>query len=110
MAYKPCPHYLVLLTQLIFVLLLGASGYGAGGSSDELAKVVTGVLIEFDSKDMHAAIRTDLGREVRILVVNPELFQGHAIGTRISVRVNDREEAVKVIDVPIPELVTPGPR
>jgi hypothetical protein len=56
---------------------------------------------------MQAAIRTDVERVVRVKVVKPELFQRLSIGTRISVRINNRGEAIKVIEAPIPELTSP---
>jgi hypothetical protein len=80
---------------------------GADTSDEDEGEVVTGILTEFDGTDMQAAIRTDVERVVRVKVVKPELFQRLSIGTRISVRINNRGEAVKVIETPIPELTAP---
>ncbi|MDO9119281.1 MAG: hypothetical protein Q7U39_15070 [Nitrospira sp.] len=83
---------------------------GADLSNGEQGEVVTGVLTEYDKTEMHASVQTDVERVervVRVKVINQELFQRLSIGTRISVRINDRGEALKVIEVPLPELQTP---
>lgn len=77
------------------------------GADREQGEVVTGVLTEYDKTEMHASVQTDVERVVRVKVINPELFQRLSIGTRISVRINDRGEALKVIEVPLPELQPP---
>jgi hypothetical protein len=94
----------VCLVALVSML---APMQGADASDDDEGEVVTGVLTEFDGTNMQAAIRTDFERVVRVKVVKPELFQRLSIGTRISVRINSRGEAVKVIEAPIPELTSP---
>jgi hypothetical protein len=94
----------VCLVALVSML---APMHGADASDDDEGEVVTGVLTEFNGTDMQAAIRTDVERVVRVKVVKPELFQRLSIGTRISVRINNRGEAIKVIEAPIPELTAP---
>ena len=89
------------------ILLMIVPAQGANASDEDEGEVVTGILTEFDGTDMQAAIRTDVERVVRVKVVKPELFQRLSIGTRISVRINNRGEAVKVIETPIPELPSP---
>ncbi len=93
-------------TALCFAALLTTVTpvQGAELSDGEQGEVVTGVLTEYDKAEMQASVQTDVERVVRVKVVNPELFQRLSIGARISVRINDRGEAVKVIEVPLPEL------
>jgi len=92
---------------LAAVMLTVVPAQGADLSDEEHGEVVTGVLTEYDRTEMQASVQTDVERVVRMKVINPELFQRLSIGTRISVRVNDRGEALKVIEVPIPEMQTP---
>lgn len=80
---------------------------GADLSDEEHGEVVTGILTEYSKAEMQASVRTDLERVVRITVINPELFQRLSIGTRISVRINDRGDALKVIEVSLPEMQRP---
>jgi hypothetical protein len=91
---------------LVVLMSMLAPMHGVGSQEDE-GEVVTGILTEFNGTDMQAAIRTDVERVVRVKVVKPELFQRLSIGTRISVRINNRGEAIKVIEAPIPELTSP---
>lgn len=93
---------------LVALVLMIVPVQGADTSDEDEGEVVTGILTEFDGTDMQAAIRTDVERVVRVKVVKPELFQRLSIGTRISVRINNRGEAVKVIETPIPELRSPA--
>ena len=92
---------------LVALVSIFAPMHGADASDYDEGEVVTGVLTEFNGTDMQAAIRTDVERVVRVKVVKPELFQRLSIGTRISVRINNRGEAIKVIEAPIPELTAP---
>lgn len=92
---------------LAVVMAMVVPVQGGDHSNGEQAEVVTGVLTEFDRTEMQASVQTDSERVVRVKVITPELFQRLSIGTRISVRINDRGEAVKVIEVSLPEMLTP---
>ena len=88
----------------ILSMIIPAQGADA---PDEEGEVVTGVLTEFDRTDMRATIQTDVERGVHVKVIKPELFQRLSIGQRISVRINSRGEAVKVMEAPLPDLHKP---
>jgi hypothetical protein len=88
-------------------LMMVVPVHGADVSVEDEGEVVTGVLTEYDRTAMQASVQTDVERVVRVTVIKPELFQRLSIGTRISVRLNDRGEVLKLIEVPLPELQTP---
>lgn len=83
--------------------LLGA-GPPTGASQPD---VVTGVLEELDLTSSKGKIRTDLGKPIFFEVAKPELFQGLTVGERITIQVDDQGRAIKVMDVPAPELKQP---
>ncbi len=102
MPFSPC----LAGACLVAILSMIVPAHGAD-APDEEGEVVTGVLTEFDRTDMHATIQTDVERGVHVKVIKPELFQRLSIGQRISVRINKRGEAVKVMEAPLPDLQRP---
>jgi hypothetical protein len=69
--------------------------------------VVTGTLEELDLSKMSGKIKTDLEQTVAFTIQNPDLFQGLSLGKRITVRLDDQGQVVKVMAVTLPELPVP---
>jgi hypothetical protein len=76
-------------------------------SSEKQVHVITGTLEELDLSTMKGMIKTDLGKPVFFEITKPELFKGLSVGERVSVQVDDKGRAMKVIDMPVPELKKP---
>ena len=93
----------VLLTMIVLAGFMLYAPKGVGQQTD----IVSGVLEELDLSSMRGKIKTDLGKPVFFEVTKPELFKGLTVGERITIQVDDRGRAIKVIDMPVPELQKP---
>lgn len=94
------PVAAMLLVLLLWTTALGADPSSGAGPVD----IVTGVLEEIDLKQLKGKIRTDLGKPVFFEIVKPELFQRIKVGERVTVQIDERGRAIKLIEVPAPEL------
>ncbi len=94
-----------LVAAMLFVFLLWTTALGAEPpSGPEPADIVTGVLEEIDLKQLKGKLRTDLGKPIFFKIVKPELFQRIKPGERVTVQLDERGRAIKLIEVPAPEL------
>ena len=93
----------ILLCAPALTTTLAASSEATGQDSD----VVTGTLKELDLSKMSGKIKTDLEQTVAFTIQNPDLFQGLSVGKRITVRLDDQGQVVKVMAVTLPELPVP---
>ncbi|WP_447979294.1 hypothetical protein [Candidatus Nitrospira bockiana] len=95
----------LLLLALLLVPVLGAGPPPGGNQPD----VVTGILEQLDLTSSKGTIRTDLGKPIFFEVAKPELFKGLTVGERVTIQLDDQGRAIKVMDVPAPELKQPLP-
>jgi hypothetical protein len=94
------PAAAMLFALLLWVTPSGVESSPASGQAD----IVTGVLEEVDLKQLKGKIRTDLGKPIFFKIVKPELFQRIHPGDRVTVQLDERGRAIKLIEVPAPEL------
>ena len=95
-----------LVTATVFLILFVGPCYPHFAESQQ-TEIVTGVLEDLDLKAGKGRIRTDLGKPLFFQVAKPELFKDITVGEHISVQLDEQGRAVKVIDVPPPELKHP---
>jgi len=55
-------------------------------------------------------LKTDLGKPVFFDLVRPDLFQSVSVGEHVSIVLNEQGQAVKVMETPPAELLTPTDR
>lgn len=79
---------------------------GQSAQGDE-RHVVSGTLEELDLERMKGMIKTDMGKPIFFEVTKPELFKSLHVGDHVTVQLDDRGRANKVIDTPVPELTRP---
>lgn len=101
------PVKLWLLALLLCALSFASAWAASPESLDQDSHVVTGMLKELDLPKMTGKITTDLEQTVAFTIKSPDLFKGLSVGERIAVRLDDRGQAVKVMETTIPELPTP---
>ena len=94
---------------VLFAMLLGALSLATlvAASPEQTEKdsyVVTGTLQELDLDKASGKIKTDLEQTVAFTVTSPDLFKGLSVGKRITVRLNDQGQVIKVMETTIPEL------
>jgi hypothetical protein len=71
--------------------------------------VFTGVVEEIDAGRQKLVVKTDVGKAVDIEVTKPELLKDIGQGERITVEVDEKQQAVKIMKtIPIPEIPQPG--
>jgi hypothetical protein len=94
---------------LLLAMLLGASSLAtiviaSPEEGDKDSYVVTGTLEELDLAKASGKIKTDLGQTVVFTLTSPDLFKGLSVGKRIAVRLNEKGQVIKVMEMTIPEL------
>jgi hypothetical protein len=94
---------------LLLAMLLGASSLAtiviaSPEEGDKDSYVVTGTLEELDLAKANGKIKTDLGQTVVFTLTSPDLFKGLSVGKRIAVRLNEKGQVIKVMEMTIPEL------
>ena len=97
--------------MVLLAMLLGAPSWAtvlaaSPEQTDKDSYVVTGILLELDLTKANGKIKTDLEQTVAFTVTRPELFEGLSVGKRITIRLNDQGQAIKVMEMTIPELPT----
>src|SRR4029079_14990901 len=92
--------------NLLLAMLLGASSLAtiviaSPEEGDKDSYVVTGTLEELDLAKASGKIKTDLGQTVVFTLTSPDVFKGLSVGKRIAVRLNKKEQFIKVMEMPI---------
>jgi hypothetical protein len=83
----------------------GASTTHSGKDTE----VFTGVIEEINLSQHKLVVKTDIGKAVDIEVTKPELSKDIGQGERITVEVDDKQKAVKIMKtIPLPEIPEPG--
>jgi hypothetical protein len=95
---------IVLLAMLLGAPLLATIVTASPEQTDKDSYVVTGTLQELDLAQARGKIKTDLEQTVAFTLTRPELFEGLSVGKRITVRLNDMGQVIKVMETTIPEL------
>jgi len=95
--------------MILLAMLLGAPSWAtvlaaSPEQTDKDSYVVTGTLLELDLIKRSGKIKTDLDQTIAFTVTRPDLFEGLSVGKRITVRLNDQGQAIKVMEMTIPEL------
>jgi len=99
---------------LFGVFLLANSGGSAWAQQsaepkEQNARVFSGVVEAVDTKAAKVTVKTDIGKDVELDVVKPELLADIDKGDRITVTVDDKQRATKIMkSIPIPELKSPA--
>ncbi|MCS6288786.1 MAG: hypothetical protein H8K10_07390 [Nitrospira sp.] len=65
---------------------------------------ISGVLAKIDLIEQQGLLTTDLGREVAFRIPKPELFLNLSVGQRVTLKLDDRQQAVRVMDSTAPEI------
>ena len=95
---------IVLFAMLFSVRSLTTVVAAPAEETDQDSYVVSGTLEELDVARESGKIKTDLGQTVAFTLTRPDLFKGLSIGKRITVRLNERGQVLKVMETAIPEL------
>ena len=96
-----------LLAVLLCAFSLATTMASSAEPKGQDSPVVTGTLKELDLPKMSGKITTDLGQTIAFTIKSPELFKGLSVGEHIAVRLDDQGQVVKVMETPLPELLTP---
>lgn len=98
---------LVALTGSLDVISQAAETSGETQHEQTNDNVVTGTLEELDLTRLKGRIKTDLGKPIFFEVSKPQLFERITVGQHVTVQLDKEGRAIKVIDVPVPELKQP---
>ena len=100
MAVKQIVLFAMLLSAPSLTTVVAASPE----ETDQGSYVVSGTLEELDVAKESGKIKTDLGQTIAFSLTRPDLFKGLLVGKRITVRLNDQGQVIKVMETTIPEL------
>lgn len=97
--------------------LIPTSGLGSEKASPFLTadatsphqEPVSGKLLQLDLAKREGRLRTDLGRDVFFHIPKPELFVHLSVGQRITIKLDEGQQAVGVMETAAPELPPPSP-
>jgi hypothetical protein len=95
---------IVLLAMLLADPSLASIVAASPEETDKDSYVVTGTLQELDLAKASGKIKTDLEQTVAFTLTRPDLFNGLSVGKRIAVRLNEKGQVIKVMEMTIPEL------
>ena len=95
---------ILLLAMLLGALSLATFVAASPEETDKDSYVVTGTLEELDLTKASGKIKTDLEQTVAFTVTRPDLFQGLSVGKRLAIRLNEKGQVIKVMEMTIPEL------
>ena len=103
------------MRHLITLFILSLACLGSPGHSQLISAdngqsekhVFTGTIEEIDTGLLKMTVKTDIGREESFNLKGPELLAGLTQGDRVSVELNDKHVATKIIKTPLPELPRP---
>lgn len=95
---------LLLLAMLLGAPSLATIVIASPEEADKDSYVVTGTLEELDLAKATGKIKTDLDQTVAFTLTSPDLFKGLSVGKRIAVRLNQKGQVIKVMEMTIPEL------
>ncbi len=102
------------MMMLVLCLIVNASHADAGeqATNDHEQSIahhtVTGTLTTLDLKVGKGMLKTDLGKPIFFDLVRPDLFQSVSVGQHVSIVLNNQGQAVKVMETPPAELLTPA--
>ena len=95
---------ILLLAMLLGALPLATIVAASPEETEKDSSVVTGILEELDLTKASGKIKTDLDQTVAFTLTRPDLFKGLSVGKRIAVRLNEKGQVIKVMEMTIPEL------
>lgn len=99
---------IILCLMLMAVLDRAGAALAQKSSSDlkgQNSNIFSGVVEEVDTKAAKLLIKTDVGKDVDLEVLKPELLKDIDKGDRVTVTVDEKQRATKVMkNIPIPEL------
>src|SRR5690349_12263770 len=107
---------LVCLSFIVLVWDAGNLGHAvqaaptaetSGGEDLQSNHVVTGTLDQLDFNTGKGLLKTDVGKPVFFQMVRPELFRRLSIGQRVTIGMNEQDQAIKVVEIPPVELPKP---
>ena len=89
--------------------LMAALGVAFGAGSAGASNAFSGVVEQVDTAHMKLVVKSDAGKTIGLEVSKSELLKDIGAGDRITVELDDKEKATKIMkNIPIPELREPG--
>ncbi|MGC4097046.1 MAG: hypothetical protein QM706_08015 [Nitrospira sp.] len=70
-------------------------------------QVVTGTLTTLDFKTGKGLVQDEMGKPVYFEIVRPDIFRTFSIGQHVSIGLNEKGQAIKVMETPPIELPAP---
>jgi hypothetical protein len=96
------------LPALVLIALI------SGGLSDlrhafaeQSAEVFSGTIEQLNAAEGKVTVKNEIGRDVALDLVNPELLKGLIVGDQVSVELEKPGTAKKITKLSVPELKAP---
>ena len=91
----------------IFLLLLLIVFGTASAQTQQAQQVFSGTVETLDAAQAKLTVKNDLGQDVPLQVLNPDLLKGVSVGDRVSVETEKPGTAKKITKLTVPELKAP---
>jgi hypothetical protein len=104
------PHFGGIMRVLIILLALGITiGSSLVWSADpkQSDQVFSGTVEAMDAAQGKITVKNDLGHDIPLQLLNPDLLKGIAVGDRVSVQLEKPGVAKKITKLTVPELPAP---
>ena len=86
-----------------------ASPYLMADIPHHQGEAVSGTLMKLDLAEREGRLATDVGRQVAFHIPKPKLFVHLSVGQRVTVKLDNIQQAIGVMETTTPELRAPQP-
>jgi hypothetical protein len=93
-------------SQIFFIFLLLVL-VASSTQAQQNPEVFSGTVETLDAAHAKMTVKNDLGQDIPLQVLNPDLLKGVAVGDRVSVETEKPGTAKKVTKLTVPELKAP---
>jgi Cu/Ag efflux protein CusF len=97
----------MLFILVIFVFATSSALAQQPPKTQQSPQVFSGTVENLDASHAKVTIKNDLGHDIPLQVLNPDLLKGISVGDRVSVEVEKAGTAKKITKLTVPELKAP---
>jgi hypothetical protein len=96
-----------LVILILFVLMASTVQAQQSPRTQQSAQIFSGTVEAVDEAQAKITVKNDLGQDVPLQLLNPDLLKGISVGDRVSVQLEKPGVAKKIAKLTVPELPAP---
>ena len=98
---------MTLPALVLIALIFGALSELPQAHAEQSAEVFSGTIAQLNAAEGKVTVKNEIGRDVALDLVNPELLKGLTVGDQVSVELEKPGTAKKITKLSVPELKGP---